>query len=149
VYDYKKTTGIDLYHRCITELTGRTAKLMELDGRIRRMGFLMVEAIIRKLSRMELLYRCVDLDTTYRENAEKRHRGYSAHIEETVGRNGSVVTDYQFEKNNVSNSVLLKNHLEGMDEQQESTILITDGTYSGIDNRNLAVSETYNYRPDR
>ena len=32
---------------------------MKLDGKIRRMDSLMVEANIRKLSRMELLYRCV------------------------------------------------------------------------------------------
>ena len=237
-YDYEETIGIDLYHGCVTELAGKTAKLMELDGRIRRMDSLMVEANIRKLSRMELLYRCVskmviyldkngmkdrifpmghyceaddfnrfiyhsrstdtddriaillrdadtlleryynledvteyqllvrciseqtvvedsgrrlknksdgamgsdimqspvDPDATYREKAGKGHRGYSANIEETVGRNGS----YQFEKNNVSDSALLKDHLEGMDEQQEGTILITDDAYGGTDNRDLA-----------
>ena len=58
-YDYEGTTGIDLYHGCVTELAEKTAKLMELDGRIRRMDSLMVEANIRKLSRMELLYRCI------------------------------------------------------------------------------------------
>ena len=47
-YDYEETTGIDLYHGCVTELAGKTAKLMELDGRIRRMDSLMVEANIRK-----------------------------------------------------------------------------------------------------
>ena len=39
-YDYEETTGIDLYHGCVTELAGKTAKLMELDGRIRRMDSL-------------------------------------------------------------------------------------------------------------
>ena len=244
-YDYEETTGVDLYHGCVTELAGKTAKLMELDGRIRRMDSLMVEANIRKLSRMELLYRCVsklviylgkngmedrifpmghyceaddfnrfiyhsrstdtddriaillrdadtllercrdledvteyqllvrciseqtvvedskrrlknkadgamgsdimqspvDPDATYREKAGKEHRGYSANIEETVGRNGSVVTDYQFEKNNISDSAMLGDYLKGMDEQQEGTILITDGAYSGTDNRDLAASK--------
>ena len=32
---------------------------MKIDGRIRRMDSLMVESNIRKLSRMELLYRCI------------------------------------------------------------------------------------------
>ena len=36
----------------------------------------------------------MDPDATYREKAGKEHRGYSANIEETVGRNGSVVTGY-------------------------------------------------------
>ena len=244
-YDYEETTGIDLYHGCVIELAGKTAKLMELDGRIRRMDSLMVEANIRKLSRMELLYRCVakmvihlgkngmedrifpmghyceaddfnrfiyhsrstdaddriaillrdadmllercrdledvteyqllvrciseqtvvedgkrrlknkadgsmgsdilqspvDPDATYREKAGKGHCGYSANIEETVGGNGSVVTGYQFEKNNVSDSAMLKEHLEGMDEQQEGTVLIADGAYGGTDNRDLAASK--------
>jgi hypothetical protein len=58
-YDYERTHGIDLYHDCIKDLAGKTAKLMKIDGRIRRMDSLMVEANIRKLSRMELLYRCI------------------------------------------------------------------------------------------
>ena len=64
-YDYEETTGIDLYHGCVTELAEKTAKLMELDGKIRRMDSLMVEANIRKLSRMELLYRCVSKMVIY------------------------------------------------------------------------------------
>ena len=244
-YDYEETTGIDLYHGCVTELAVATAKLMKLDGRIRRMDSLMVEANIRKLSRMELLYRCIaklvkyldkndmsdrifsmnhycedddfnqfiyhsrstdvedrisillrdadtlldrckdledvteyqllvrciseqtivennvrrlktksdgmmssnvlqnpsDPDATFREKAGKQHRGYSANIEETVGANGSVVTDYQFDQNNKSDSSFLKEHLEQMDVQEEKTILITDGAFSGTENAKLAASK--------
>lgn len=83
----------------------------------------------------------VNPDATYREKAGKGHRGYSANIEETFGRNGLVVTDYQFEKNNVSDSAMLRAYFKSMNEQQESTILITDGAYGGTDNRDLAVSK--------
>lgn len=241
-YDYEETTGIDLYHGCVTDLAKATAKLMKLDGRIRRMDSLMVEANIRKLSRMELLYRCnqklvrylekngmsdrifpmnhyceeddfnqfiyhsrsseaenriaillrdadlllerckdledvteyqllvrciseqtiveddvrrlktksdgkmssnvlqspTDPDATYRDKAGKQHRGYSANIEETVGENGSVVTDFQFEQNNVSDSAMLKEHLQGLPKQPEKTLLIADGAYSGTENTELA-----------
>lgn len=241
-YDYEETTGVDLYHGCVTELAEKTAKLMQLDGRIRRMDSLMVEANIRKLSRMELLYRCVsklviylnkngmedrifpmehycdaddfnrfiyhsrssetedriaillrdadtllekcrdleevteyqllvrcvseqtvvennerrlknktdgtmdsnllqspvDPDASFRTKAGKEHRGYVANIEETVGKSGSVVTEYQFEKNNVSDSSMLKEHLESMGKQPEETILITDGAYFGTENNELA-----------
>lgn len=244
-YDYEETTGIDLYHDFVTDLAKSTAKLMKLDGRIRRMDSLMVEANIRKLSRMELLYRCIsklikylekngmtdrifpmnhycedddfnqfiyhsrstdtdkrieillkdadtllerckdledlteyqllvrciaeqtvieenkrrlktqsdglmssnllqsptDPDATYRTKAGKQHRGYSANVEETVGENGSVVTDYQFEKNNVSDSAMLKGYLEEMESQEEKTILLTDGAYSGTENSELAESK--------
>ena len=83
----------------------------------------------------------VDPDATFRKKAGKEHRGYTANFEETVGQNGSVVTDYQFEQNNVSDSAMLKDHLEKKDEQSEGTVLIADGAYSGTDNTNLASSK--------
>lgn len=58
-YDYERLNNVDLYHDCITDLAAKTAKLMKIDGRIRRMDSMMVESNIRKLSRMELLYRCI------------------------------------------------------------------------------------------
>lgn len=62
-------------------------------------------------------------------------------FEETVGRNGSVVTEYQFEKNNVCYNTILKEHFKDMDEQQGGTMLIADGIYGGTDNRELAASK--------
>ena len=244
-YDYEQTTGKDLLHDCVKDLAEKTAKLMNIDGRIRRMDSLMVESNIRKLRRMELLYRyiaklviylhnngmddrifpmehyydpndfnqfiyhsrstesderigillkdantlmsrCSDLedvteyqllirciseqtvvedgnrrlrtkddgfegsgmmqspadpDATYRDKAGKSHRGYTANLEESVGKNGSVVTDYQFEKNNVSDSAMLKDHLEQMDDQEETVTIIADGAYNGTDNEKLAASK--------
>lgn len=64
-YDYEQTHGVDLYHDCIKDLAGKTAKLMKIDGRIRRMDSLMIEANIRRLSRMELLYRCISKLVTW------------------------------------------------------------------------------------
>lgn len=58
-YDYERLNNVDLYHDCVTDLAAKTAKLMKIDGRIRRMDSMMVESNIRRLSRMELLYRCV------------------------------------------------------------------------------------------
>ena len=57
-YDHEKTHGVDLYHDCVTGLAEATARMMGIDKRIRRMDSLMVEANIRKLSRMELIYTC-------------------------------------------------------------------------------------------
>ena len=244
-YDYEQVQGKDLLHGCVTDLAAKIAKLMKIDGRIRRMDSLMVEANIRKLSRMELLYRCVsklviylknngfedrifpmdhytepddfnrfiyhsrstetderiaillndsdtllsrcddledvteyqlllrcvseqtivengsrrlktkkdgllgssilqspvDPDATYREKAGKAHRGYSANFEEAVGKNGSVVMDYQFESNNASDSALLKDRLEKLDPMQEPVVLVTDGAYCGTGNTELAASK--------
>ena len=245
-YDYERLHSIDLYHDCVTDLAAKTAKLMKIDGRIRRMDSLMVESNIRKLSRMELLYRCIsklvkylhgnghdeliesleryydpadfnktiyhsrstetddrinvllsdadkliencgsqfaeiteyqllvrclseqtivedgkrrlrtkedggmssdmlqspaDPDATYREKANKQHRGYVANVEESVGENGSVVTDYQYETNNTSDSSMLKDHLEKMEKQEEETLVVTDGAYAGEENTQLAAEK--------
>ena len=64
-YDYEQLHGADLYHDCVTDLAAKTAKLMGIDGRIRRMDSLMIEANIRKLSRMELIYRCISKLVTH------------------------------------------------------------------------------------
>lgn len=40
-----------------------------------------------------------DPEATFRTKAGKNHRGYVANLEESVGRNGSVVTDYAYEQN--------------------------------------------------
>lgn len=58
-YDYELATGIDLFHACIRDLNTKIAKMMGINSRIRRMDSLMIEANIRKLSRIGLLYSCV------------------------------------------------------------------------------------------
>ena len=52
-----------------------------------------------------------DPDATFREKAGKKHRGYAANLEETVGEKGSVVIDYQYEQNIHSDSQC--HHLKG------------------------------------
>lgn len=211
-YDYETLHGVDLYHDCVKDLSGKIAKIMKLNGRIRRMDSVMIESNIRFLSRMELIYTCIsklvvyltkkqpdmlseklkhyadpndynrifyhqrnddmeaiiqtlltdsdvllklcktdfeevteyqlfirclsdqtvvendkrrlktredgtmnssalqnpsDPDATYRNKSGKSYRGYVANIEETVGSNGSVVTDYQFDKNTHTDSLFL------------------------------------------
>lgn len=64
-YEYEAEKGVDLYHEYLTDLSAKTAKLMNIDGRIRRMDSLMVESNIRRLSRMELLYRCTSKLVTW------------------------------------------------------------------------------------
>ena len=46
----------------------------------------------------QILQNPSDPDATYREKAGKQNRGYTANVVETVGDNGSIVTDYQYEK---------------------------------------------------
>lgn len=242
-YDYESLHGVDLYHDCVKDLSSKIARLMKLNGRIRRMDSMMIESNIRFLSRMELIYTCIsklvmhlsknkqdvvpesfkhyadpndynrifyhqrnddmdaviqtlledsnqllelykadfdeaieyqlfvrclsdqtvvdggkrrlrtkedgtmnssalqnpsDPDATYRNKAGKLHRGYAANLEETVGKNGSVVTDYQYEQNIHSDSQFLQDSISKMDKSAEEIVLITDGGYGGGDNTTLA-----------
>lgn len=79
-----------------------------------------------------------DPEATYRNKSGKHYRGYSANIEETVGRNGSVVTDYQFDKNTHTDSHFLREYLSTMERPEEERTLVTDGAYGGQDNIALA-----------
>ncbi|WP_379688712.1 transposase [Mediterraneibacter gnavus] len=80
-------------------------------------------------------------DATYRSKAGKEHQGYVANLEETVDRNGSVITDYQFEQNIYSDSRFLKDSLERTEVQEKKSTLITDGAYSGKENHDLAAQK--------
>ena len=64
-YNYEQTHGIDLYHDCVIGLAEASAKMMGIDKRIRRMDSLMIEANIRRLSRMELIYTCISKLVSY------------------------------------------------------------------------------------
>lgn len=58
--EYEMETGVDLIHECIVALADEIAKLMDIDGSIRRMDSLMIAANIRKLGRAQLIYKCVE-----------------------------------------------------------------------------------------
>ncbi len=79
-----------------------------------------------------------DPDAAYRNKAGRQCRGYSANIEETAGRNGSAVTDYQYEKNTHTDSQFLQESLSAMEKSEEEILLVTDGGYDGQDNTALA-----------
>lgn len=242
-YDYETLHGVDLYRDCVKDLGSKIAKMMKLNGRIRRMDSIMIESNIRFLSRMELIYTCIsklvvylsknlseklptqlerytdandynclfyhqrnddmdqiiqmlltdsgcllelcksdfdevteyqlfarclsdqtvvenekrrlrtkedgtmnssalqspfDPDAAYRNKSGKLYRGYAANIEETVGKNGSIVTDYQFDKNTHTDSHFLQESLLAMEKSEEEIILVTDGGYDGQNNVALA-----------
>lgn len=244
-YDYETSHDVDLWHDCVTDLAAKSAKLMNIDGHIRRMDSLMIESNIRKLSRMELIYKCIakviiylnnngmqdrifpmdhyceandqnsfiyhcnsdgvedrmeilmrdidlilercadledvteyqlflrcaseqtivengkrrlkthddgimkssmmqnpsDPDATYREKTGKKYRGYAANVVESVGDKASIVTDYQFDSNNTSDSAFFKEYIESLPESEEKITVITDGAYSGDGNVELASSK--------
>lgn len=97
--DYDDITEYQLLVRCLSEQT-------------------IVEETSRRLRTKEdggfhsgMLQNPSDPDATYRSKAGKEHQGYAANLEEAVSKNGSVITDYQFEQNNYSDSQFLKDNI--------------------------------------
>lgn len=124
--DYNDSTEYDLFVRCLSEQT-------------------IVENENRRLRTKEdggmkstMLQNPSDPEATFRNKAGKEHRGYAANLEESVGADGSVVTEYQYEQNNHSDSQFIQEHLAQMDNQEERTVIVTDGAYSGTENTQLA-----------
>lgn len=127
--DYNDSTEYDLFVRCLSEQT-----IIENEKRRLRTK----EDGGMKSSMMQ---NPSDPEATFRNKAGKEHRGYAANLEESVGANGSVVTEYQYGQNNHSDSQFIQEHLGQMDKQEERTVIVTDGAYSGTENIQLAADK--------
>ncbi len=125
---YQDSTEYDLFVRCLSEQT-------------------IVENATRRLRtkedgmRSDILQNPSDPEATFRRKSGKEHRGYVANLEESIGSNGSVVTEYQYEQNIHSDSQFIREHLEQMDVQEEKTVMVADGAYSGTENTQLAADK--------
>lgn len=75
-----------------------------------------------------------DPEATFRKKAGGKHIGYVGNIVESVGENGSVVTDYAYEQNIYSDNQFLNDYLEKQPVYDETATLIADGAYSGEHN---------------
>ena len=127
--DFEEATEYQLFVRCLSDQT-----VVENDKRrlrTREDGAMNSSA----------LQNPSDPDATYRNKSGKLYRGYTANLEETVGKNGSVVTDYQFDKNTHTDSHFLQESLSQMEKSEEEIILVTDGGYDGQDNAGFHLTE--------
>ncbi len=124
--DFEGIAEYDLFIRCLSEQTITENNKRRL--RTKEEGS-MNSSILQNPS---------DPDATYRNKAGKIHRGYVANLEESVGKSGSVVTDYQYEQNNYSDSQFLQDSVARTEKKDETIKLITDGAYGGGDNTKLA-----------
>lgn len=77
----------------------------------------------------------------FQNKAGKEHRGYAVNLEGSVGANGSVITEYQYKQNSHSDSQFIQEHLEQMDKQEERTVIVANGAYSGTENTQLAADK--------
>lgn len=88
-----------------------------------------------------ILQNPADPEATYREKAGKQNRGYVANITEECGKNGSIITDYQYEQNIHSDSRFMEETPEAMGEQETPVTIVTDGAYSGERNESSAMEK--------
>lgn len=86
----------------------------------------------------DILQNPADPEATYREKAGKYHRGYAGNVVESVGENGSIVTDYDFQQNTHSDSDFAREVIQEMGTQEEKVTLISDGAFGSTENIELA-----------
>lgn len=114
------------------------AALMKLNTGMRRMDSLMVASNIKKISRLELLYTCVaNLSRLMKKMEDAALPEGLAHYTEDDDHN-SITIDYQYERNNYSDSQFLKDYIEQQPDNGPSSTLATDGGYCGMENSLLA-----------
>ena len=94
-----------------------------------------------------MLLNPTDPEATYRRKAGKEYRGYVANVEETVGKNGSVVTSYEYKSNIHSDSQFIKEHLEALPKQEENTSMIVDGAYYSEEAETMAAEKNIELLP--
>lgn len=83
---YEDATEFELFIRCLSEQT-----IVEDDKRRLRTK---EDGTMNSTA----LQNSSDPEATFRTKAGKNHRDYAANLEESVGKNGSVVTDYAYEQ---------------------------------------------------
>ena len=86
----------------------------------------------------EVLLNPSDPEATFRYKAGKKNLGYVANVIETVGKNGSLITDYAYEKNTYADNQFMKDYLDNQPVYEDETLLVTDGAYSGHTNTRKA-----------
>lgn len=79
-----------------------------------------------------------DPDATYRFKAGKSHKGYVGNIVETFDENGAIITAYDYQKNNYSDSQFCKDTVKNLGLQDKKTLLLADGAYASVENFKLA-----------
>lgn len=107
-YAYELETGIDLLHDTVISLADAMSKLMKINHQLKRMDSLMVASNIKKMSRLELLYTCVENLTKqikktqtalpeqllhYTEDNDRNKVIYHNRSEETDSRIDTVLKD--------------------------------------------------------
>lgn len=88
----------------------------------------------------EVLLNPSDPEATFRYKAGKKYLGYVGNLVESVGKNGSMVTDYAYEPNTYADHQFMEDYLKQQRMFQEGAFLVADGAYSSEKNSKAASS---------
>lgn len=86
----------------------------------------------------EVLLNPSDPEATFRYKAGSKHLGYVGNVVESVGEEGSLITDYAYEQNTYADNQFMKDHLNKQPVYETETLLVADGAYSGHANTKQA-----------
>ena len=143
----RKMGRLELLYTCLSNLV----KELHRDGRVELLEGL--EHYADPNDRNRIVYH--DQDTPQAERLQKviddaaallpkcaeEHRGYSANITETVGKNGSLITNYQYDVNTRSDVDFLRESLDNEETSEERATLITDGAYASEELAEMAAEK--------
>lgn len=88
----------------------------------------------------EVLLNPSDPEATFRYKAGEKNLGYVGNVVESVGKKGSLITDYAYEKNIYADNQFMKDYLQQQDAFEEGAFLVADGAYSAETNSQIAAS---------
>lgn len=86
----------------------------------------------------KVLLNPTDPEATFRYKAGSKHLGYVGNVVESVGENGSLVTDYACEQNTYADNQFMKDYLEQQGIFEDGAFIVADGAYSGEENIRLS-----------
>lgn len=60
--------------------------------------------------------------------------GYVGNLVESVGKNGSLITDYAYEKNTYADNQFMKDYLNQQERFDDGSFLVADGAFNSETN---------------
>ena len=81
-----------------------------------------------------------DEDATFRRKAGEQHQGYTANVVETCGKNGNIITNYEYEVNQHSDAEFGAEVIKELGPQEEKLVLIGDGAFASEENFKAAAA---------
>lgn len=86
----------------------------------------------------EVLLNPSDPEATFRYKAGEKHLGYVGNLVESVGKHGSLITDYAYKKNTYADNQFMKDYLEKQPIYDEEILITADGAYNSVANTKTA-----------